>query len=143
MNIIEGKEEISRENLLNLYNSVGWSSYTDDIENLEKAIQNSSYVVCAYEEEELVGLARSISDDVSIHYLQDILIKPENQRKGIARKLLNLCLSRFSHVRTHMILTDDEEKQKLFYESIGYKNTRDLKEVPLNSFVKMNGIELS
>ena len=143
MNIIEGKEKISRENLLNLYNSVGWSSYTDDIENLEKAIQNSSYVVCAYEEEELVGLARSISDDVSIHYLQDILIEPKHQRKGIARQLLSLCLSRFSHVRTHVILTDDEEKQKLFYESMGYKNTRDLKKVALNSFVKMNGIELS
>lgn len=42
-----------------------------------------------------------------------------------------------------MILTDDEEKQLRFYESLGYKNTKNLSDIPLNAFVKMKGAELS
>lgn len=36
----------------------------------------------------------------------------------------------------------DEKKQKSFYESIGYKNTKDSKEVPLNAYVKIKNTEL-
>jgi hypothetical protein len=41
-----------------------------------------------------------------------------------------------------VLLTDDEERQKKFYESLGYKNTKDLKKTPLNAFVKIPGREL-
>lgn len=128
---------------MDLYGAVGWEAYTQNTESLKRAFSNSTYVLIAKIDECVVGLARSISDEVSIHYLQDILVHPEFQKKGIGRKLLNLMLDRFENVRTHMILTDDEEKQLKFYESHGYKNTRGLKEVPLNSFVKMKGVELN
>ena len=90
----------------------------------------------------LVGLARCMSDDSSINYLQDILILPEYQGQGIGRRLLEKCLERFKHVRTHVILTDDEDRQKHFYESLGYKNTKSLKKVCLNCYVKIKGMDL-
>ena len=62
------------------------------------------------EDQEVVGLVRSISDNVSIHYLQDILVHPNHQRTGIGRKLFERTLGRYKDVRTHMLLTDDEEK---------------------------------
>ena len=143
MEILSDWEQVQFEKIVNIYNAVGWQAYTKDIESLKKAFEKSTYVLIAMIDEHVVGIARSISDEVSIHYLQDILVHPEFQKKGIGRKLLNLMLERFENVRTHMILTDDEEKQLKFYESLGYKNTRGLKEVPLNSFVKMKGVELS
>ena len=66
---------------------------------------------------------------MSIFYLQDILILPDYQRRGIGRMLLEDCLARFSHVRTKVLMTDDEARQKAFYESLGYRNTRDLEKV--------------
>ena len=36
---------IATNDLAELYRSVGWSSYTDDLEALHRAIQNLSYVV--------------------------------------------------------------------------------------------------
>jgi len=45
-------------------------------------------------------------------------------------------------VRTHVILTDDEERQARFYEAMGYKNTRLLKLKSLNCFVKMSNVKL-
>jgi len=130
--------------LVDLYNSVGWLAYTTDEQRprLQQAIQNSTYVVTAWNGETLAGLARCLSDDVSICYLQDILIHPEYQRRGIGRKLLVNCLERFAHVRVKVLLTDDEERQIIFYESLGYKNTKDLKKIPLNAYVQIAGREL-
>ncbi len=91
----------------------------------------------------VIGVSRSISDCVSIHYLQDILIHPDYQKKGIGKKLLQKALNYFDKVRTHMILTDNEERQKIFYESLGYKNLKDLTKIELNAYVKMIGIDLS
>lgn len=132
------------DQLVELYNSVGWLAYTNDEQrpNLLKAIQNSTHVVTAWDGDKLVGLARCLSDDVSICYLQDILIHPEYQRLGIGRKLLLNCIERFAHVRMKVLITDDEERQKRFYESLGYKNTKDLIKIPLNAFVQIKGMEL-
>ncbi len=132
------------DQLVDLYNSVGWLAYTTDEQRpkLQEAINNSTYVVTAWSGETLVGLARCLSDDVSICYLQDILIHPELQRHGIGRKMLSNCLERFAHVRMKVLITDDEERQKLFYESLGFKNTKDLKKIPLNAYVQIAGRDL-
>ncbi|MCO4794618.1 MAG: GNAT family N-acetyltransferase [Bacteriovoracaceae bacterium] len=143
MKIIDNWKSIDFKKVLDLYDSVGWSAYTNDPDTLLKAFENTTYVLLALEGDKVVGALRSVSDEVSIHYLQDILINPEFQKKGLGRKLLEKSLDRFKEVRTHMILTDDEEKQLLFYQSLGYKNTKSLKDIPLNTFVKMNGVELS
>jgi ribosomal protein S18 acetylase RimI-like enzyme len=136
--------DLPLDQLVDLYNSVGWLAYTTDEQRpkLQEAIRNSTYVVTMWSGEKLIGLARCISDDVSICYLQDILIHPNHQQHGIGRKLLSNCLERFAHVRMQVLLTDDEERQKKFYESLGYKNTKDLKKIPLNAFVKIPGKEL-
>ena len=83
-----------------------------------------------------------LSDDVSICYLQDILIRPEHQRQGLGRKLLMNCIERFAHVRMKVLHTDNEERQKLFYKSLGHRNTKDLKTTPLKAFVQITGSEL-
>ena len=143
MEIFSDWEKIQFEKIVGIYNAVGWQAYTQNADSLKRAFEKSTYVLIAMVDELVVGIARSISDEVSIHYLQDILVHPKFQKKGIGRELLNLMLERFKDVRTHMILTDDEEKQLRFYESIGFKNTRSLNDVPLNSFVKMKGVELN
>jgi ribosomal protein S18 acetylase RimI-like enzyme len=136
--------ELSFEQLLDLYNSVGWVAYTHERQraNLQKAIRNSTYVVSAWHGNTLVGLARGLSDDVSIFYLQDILVRPEFQRQGIGWQLLQNCLERFKHVRMKVLLTDDEEGQLQFYESLGYRNTKHLSKVQLNTFVQIEGVDL-
>lgn len=133
---------IPQDQLLALYDAVNWTAYTNDLDSLKTAVQNSTYVVTAWHGEQLVGLARVLSDDVSICYLQDILVHPAYQRQGIGRTLLTNCLDRFQHVRTLMLLTDNEPKQIDFYQSLGFKNTKELHKIELNVFVKMKGINL-
>ena len=142
MKYYEEIRDIPRAAIIDLYDSVGWSTYTDKPDELMQAIANSTYIVACFDGAVLVGLARSISDDSAIHYLQDILVNPACHQRGIGRELFSRCLRRFEHVRSHVLLTDDEERQSLFYQSLGFRNTKTLKKVALNCYVKMNGMTL-
>ena len=130
------------EQIIRLYDSVGWHIYTKDPEKLREAFRGSDRVLVASEGGEVVGIARSVSDGISIHYLQDILVSPDCQKRGIGKQLLENMLNHYKDVRTHMILTDDEEKQKFFYQSLGYSNIKNLTKHKLNTYIKMNGVTL-
>ena len=69
-------ERPSGSELMELYASVGWTSYTADPERLSQAVHHSHFVITARAGKDLVGLARCISDGVSIAYIQDILVSP-------------------------------------------------------------------
>jgi GNAT superfamily N-acetyltransferase len=114
------------EELVALYRAVGWTAYAEDIGTLTRAVAGSSFVVTARRDGTLVGLARAISDDATICYLQDILVVPDAQRTGIGRRLAREILHRYAAVRQKVLLTDDEPGQRAFYESLGYTNSREL-----------------
>ena len=76
-----------------------------------------------------------MSDDVSIAYIQDILVKPEFQRSGIGRALMEAVLARFASVRQVGLLTDDEARQHAFYESMGFRNITTFDDPALHAFV--------
>ncbi len=131
---LQSGRKLPLADLLALYDAVGWSAYTRDSENLARAIANSTYVMTAWQGEALVGLARCLSDDVAICYVQDILVTPALQGQGVGKRLLIACLERFAHVRMCALMTDDEPRQLRFYESLGFTNTQALANV-MNAFV--------
>ena len=85
---------------------------------------------------QLIGLARCLSDDVSIFYLQDILVRPEFQRRGIGTQLMSRCQDRYQHVRTQVLMTDDLASQLAFYRSTGWTRMQEVEDPPLNIFVR-------
>jgi GNAT superfamily N-acetyltransferase len=134
--IVEPVTRVDPEELLGLYDAVGWSAYTRDPTVLEAAVAGSSYVVTARRGVRLVGLARAVSDDATICYLQDVLVHPDEQRTGIGRALVEAVLDRYRSVRQKVLLTDDEHSQRAFYESLGYTEISDLGDGTLRAFVR-------
>ena len=130
---------VDLEQLLNLYGSVGWSAYTDHPEWLQLAVEQSSYVVTEWTDDgELIGLARGLSDGHSIFYLQDILVRPDHQGRGVGTRLLADCLARFSHVRQKVLLTDEEDAQRRLYEGAGFVRLADYEDAALNAYVRFD-----
>ena len=123
---------------------MGWTAYTDSPQTLAAALAGSTRVAVAWKDAELVGLARVISDGHSICYLQDILVDPRHQRTGLGRRLAELVLAPFAHVRQKVLLTDTEPGQKAFYEALGYRqaggNAGDYDDggLPLRAFVRFD-----
>lgn len=128
----------SRAELVELYDSVGWSAYTADPARLLAAMKSSCLVLSARDSEDnrLVGMARTVSDGLTIVYLQDLLVAPKRQRQGIGGALLDEVLRRSQGVRQLVLLTDDEPGQRAFYQSRGLVETRDVKPHELRSFVR-------
>lgn len=125
--------------LLLLYNSVGWTAYTNSPDLLSQAIKNSSFVVSAWNEGgKLVGLARTISDDATICYLQDILVHPDLQGTGIGRALFEQVKERYQHVRQMVLITDDEPQQRAFYQSLGLTEGSDFSTGPVRVFAEFS-----
>ncbi len=121
-----------------LYDAVGWTAYTDDPDGLARAVDRSTFVVTARDEDQnLVGLARCLSDDVSIMWLQDVLVHPDHHRKGIGTFLVSVCLHKYNHVRQKVLMTDDEPGQAAFYRSLGYQNTNDFGPPTMNVFAQI------
>jgi len=142
LSLVPGFDSSQRDALRDLYDAVGWSTYTQDLNRLVTAVEGSHFVVTVWDDECLVGLARALSDDVSIAYIQDILVRPSHQRMGVGRALVNSILERYSHVRQKVLLTDDRPEQHQFYRSLSFHNTRELVETRLNAFVMFEGVEL-
>ena len=91
--------EYKAEDVLRLYASVGWTAYTDDPAALERGFRHSLLVLAAWEDGELAGLIRAVGDGATIVFIQDILVAPERQRRGIGTALLRAVLERFNGVR--------------------------------------------
>ncbi|MGW6175195.1 GNAT family N-acetyltransferase [Arthrobacter sp. NPDC055138] len=126
------------DQVLALYDAVGWTAYTSSPETVSAALSGSTAIAVAHAGTELVGLARVISDGASICYLQDVLVRPAFQRRGIGRRLVRLVLRPFSHVRQKVLLTDDEAGQKAFYESLGYTQVTDNDGGALRAFARFD-----
>lgn len=113
------------DDIMTLYEDVGWTAYTRDKDTLEKAIKNSLKVWTVWDDKKLVGLARVVGDGYTIIYIQDILVLKEYQRNSIGRNLLKTILDEYKSVRQLVLMTDDTVKTISFYESIGLKKVSD------------------
>ena len=108
-----------KEQIMALYEDVGWTSYIDEAELLMKAIENSLNVWTLWEGQKLIGLARTIGDGATICYLQDILIIKSYQGRGLGSELLKEILKANEEIPQFVLLTDDTEKTKGFYKKLG------------------------
>lgn len=76
--------------LINLYDDIQWTAYTNEPAVLEKAVNNWLKVWTAWDGELLVGLARVVGDVYTIIYIQDILVLESYQRQGLGSKFLEV-----------------------------------------------------
>ncbi|MBQ8312245.1 MAG: GNAT family N-acetyltransferase [Clostridia bacterium] len=118
-----------------LYRSVGWTSYLRRPNLLEEAYARSLKALAAYEDEQLVGIIRAVGDGVSILYIQDLLVHPAHQRKGIGTRLLNEILGSFPDVNQTVLITDDTDETICFYEAAGF---RKVQQVGCCSFIRLH-----
>lgn len=115
------KFSFTENDILRLYDSVGWTEYTKNMEKQIRALNNSLYILTAWDKNKLVGLIRVVGDGETIIYIQDILVLRQYQRQGIGSKLLKTVLNKYNKIRQKVLLTDDTGKTRLFYEANGFE----------------------
>lgn len=122
------------EEILALYNDVGWVAYTNEPSVLRTAFENSLSVLAAYENGELLGVIRAVGDGCTIVFVQDILVFNRHQRKGVGSALLKAVLHKYGNVRQIELATDNTPKTVAFYKAMGFK---EMSELGCCGFMKM------
>ncbi|MGL4990511.1 MAG: GNAT family N-acetyltransferase [Sarcina sp.] len=122
------------DELLYLYNNVGWKLYTEKIDILIKSIENSLKVITAFDNGKLIALIRVVGDGYSIIYIQDILVLQKYQNQGIGKILIEEIMNRYKNVRQKVLLTDNKSENISFYKKVGFSKSENLNCV---AFVKL------
>ena len=118
---IKKQEIVKLENVLHLYQAVGWTNYTNQPEMLEQALSHSLAVYMALDGDAVVGLIRLIGDGFSSVFVQDLIVLPTYQRQGIGSNLMKEALADYNDAYQVQLATEQTEKNLGFYRSLGFE----------------------
>ena len=118
---IKKQEIVKLEDVLHLYQAVGWTNYTHQPEMLEQALSHSLAIYVALDDDTVVGLIRLVGDGFSSVLVQDLIVLPIYQRQGIGSALMKQALGDFKGAYQVQLVTEQTEKNVRFYRSIGFE----------------------
>lgn len=107
--------------------SVGWDSLNFDA--AKQGIKNSVYAIVVMYGDEAVGMARVIGDGSMYFYLQDIVVAPAHQQKGLGKLMLEKIfdyLNEHAPVPAFVGLFATAEGEGL-YEKFGFQVPGDMR----------------
>lgn len=117
------KKMIAPDELKNLFDSVGWAqNLTPD--QLQCAIFKSSHSVSAWNGKKLVGLIRSMNDDIYSSNIDLLLVHKDYQHQGIATNLIKELLSDIKHIQ-YISTSPNERKNFHLYQQFGFEEITD------------------
>ena len=116
------------ESIKDIYKKESWSSYLKDDEKLIRAFDKSLYSMGAFDDNKLIGFIRCVGDGEHILVVQDLIVDPEYQKRGIGTYLFKTIMQKYSMVRMFIVITDiDDIVDNKFYQSFNLKKLEDMK----------------
>ena len=112
---------VKLDDVLHLYQAVGWTNYTNQPQMLEQALSHSLATYLARDGEEIVGLVRLVGDGFSSVFVQDLIVLPTYQRQGIGSDLMKEALGDYKDAYQVQLVTEETEKNLGFYRSLGFE----------------------
>jgi N-acetylglutamate synthase-like GNAT family acetyltransferase len=118
MNFIYEVGSLTSPEYINLLKSVGWKLGSNlNLDSVDVALQNTSYtIVVRSSKGEAIAAGRVFSDDLTMTFIPDILVKPEYQRQGHGKKIVEMIKSRFGHTIFFF-----GSQQESFFEKLDFK----------------------
>lgn len=112
--------KVSLDQLEVIYKSVGWEKHTQAI--IQQVFEASNIYAFATVKGEVVGFGRAITDHVFNAAIYDVVVHPDFQRNGIAKRIMESLLGQLKHVScVHLISTMGNEG---FYQKLGFKKMK-------------------
>ena len=118
---ITKETSVSLDDVLHLYQAVGWTNYTNQPHMLAQALSHSLATYLARDGEKIVGLVRLVGDGFSSIFVQDLIVLPTYQRQGIGSNLMKEALADYKDAYQIQLATEQTEKNLGFYRSLGFE----------------------
>ena len=78
--------------------------------------------IACQDKEQLIGFVDVVSNNVTDAYIQDLMVHPNVQGKGIGTALMNRAIALLKEKHIYMISVIFEEKLFPFYKRFGFQN---------------------
>ena len=115
--IYKYNESILPEAMADLRESVGWNRMEKEYGN---PLMTSFFHIAVYDEDQLVGYVDSVSNGVTDAYIQDLIVRPDYQGKGIGTDLMKKMIASLKEKHIYIISVIFEERLKPFYDRFGF-----------------------
>lgn len=103
---------------ISLITAVGWKIGGNvNLDAVERALTVTPYIVVVRNSSgEAIAAGRAFSDDLTMTFIPDILVKPEHQRSGLGREIMEMIKSRYGHTLFYFGGQKEE-----FFEKLGFQ----------------------
>ena len=118
---IKKQEIVKLEDVLHLYQAVGWTNYTHQPQMLEQALSHSLVIYVALDGDAVVGLIRLVGDGFSSVFVQDLIVLPSYQRQGLGSALMKEALKDYKDAYQVQLVTEETERTLEFYRFMGFE----------------------
>ena len=109
--------------IIELYKNCGLPRPVDDAERIAEMFANSTLVVSAWSENELVGISRSLTDFVWCCYLADLAVRKDFQKSGVGRKLVEVTREKVGEKSMVLLLSVPDALE--YYPKIGMEKVEN------------------
>lgn len=114
-------KDLTSEHLSQVFQNSGIKRPYQDLERLQKMIDNSDIIISAWNNDRLVGVARAITDYSYCCYLSDLAVDREYQQLGIGKQLVELLREMLGAEVSLVLLSAPTAVD--FYPKIGFTNS--------------------
>ncbi|MED3981337.1 GNAT family N-acetyltransferase [Priestia megaterium] len=113
-------ENVEWSRMKEIYHSVGWENHNE--EKIKKVFQSSNVVAIAYDEDNIAGFGRALSDGVFNAAIYDVVIDEKYQNKGIGQQIIESLLAQLKDIScVHLVSTAGNEE---FYRKAGFRKMK-------------------
>lgn len=106
------------EGIVRLHNLTELKRNPGNMEKFRSAYQNSYRVVTVWNEREIIGSGRVISDGEMYSSIFDVVVHPKFQKMGIGKRIMDALIKDLRHTCIYLTSTFGNEP---FYEKLGFR----------------------
>lgn len=116
------KANISPQDAIDLYvrSTLGERRPIDQIETFAAMLTNANLTISAWDEDKLVGIARTLTDFAYVAYLADLAVDEQYQKQGIGKQLIQETQSRLAPDCMMVLLAAPKANE--YYQKLGFEH---------------------
>lgn len=105
------------DDIIEVYKSSGINRPITDRKRIQQMYEHSNLIATAWDDNKLIGIARSLTDFCYCCYLSDLAVSKSFQKQGIGKSLVQLTKSHIGETVTLILLAAPEAIN--YYSKIG------------------------
>ncbi len=119
-------EPLKTEQIIDVFIDSGIMRPVQDMARIETMFKNSNLIISAWNNGELIGISRSITDFAYCCYLSDLAVKKEYQNSGIGKRMIQMTREKIGDNVMLLLLSAPDAME--YYPKVGFEKV-------LNGFI--------